>query len=332
MCGKACASESAAAMAVFVQQFEGVGEMHNGFAREMNGEMGGHVHEGFEMVGFPVVVEGVGGGEKKKGGLEKKGRGVSEGDGEVVVPVKKKRRVKIETGRGGGVLGASPVSEQSVLGLVSPSWVSSSRGRDGEVASGSSDASALSRRDAWLSRSPSPLSSVPSSPEPASGEEAASTSARTLPRASTDSRTLHTRPSSTERGNEKEDVEERGSPLPSVPSSPVLAGRKAAPSNPPPAPVSPSSPSAPTWDAGRLAIEAFDWSGTGSQWVAGRGWVSVYYDAGDEMDVTGNLFRGHLWDDAGADGLGGEVDGEVVGLGEGESEWEVMGVSKGGGE
>jgi len=60
----------------------------------------------------------------------------------------------------------------------------------------------------------------------------------------------------------------------------------------------------------------------GSQWVAGRGRVSVYYDAGDEMDGTGNLFRGHHWDDTGADELGDEVHGEVVGLGEGEGEGE----------
>jgi hypothetical protein len=56
MCAKACAADSAAAMASFVtESFPEVAGTHNEFAKEMNGEMEKHEHEGYAPVLFPVV-------------------------------------------------------------------------------------------------------------------------------------------------------------------------------------------------------------------------------------------------------------------------------------
>lgn len=58
MCAKACAPESAAAMAKFVtSSFPKIAKKHNTFARDMNEKIDINEHEGYEPVEFPVVAE-----------------------------------------------------------------------------------------------------------------------------------------------------------------------------------------------------------------------------------------------------------------------------------
>ncbi|XPT00664.1 hypothetical protein M3J09_009815 [Ascochyta lentis] len=58
MCSKACAAESAAAMATFVtESFPVVARRHNAFAGKMNAEIQSDMHEGYLPILFPIVRE-----------------------------------------------------------------------------------------------------------------------------------------------------------------------------------------------------------------------------------------------------------------------------------
>lgn len=58
MSAKACAPESAAAMASFVKSsFPNIAQKHNTFAREMNKEIDDNEHEGYEPTKFPIVTK-----------------------------------------------------------------------------------------------------------------------------------------------------------------------------------------------------------------------------------------------------------------------------------
>lgn len=48
------------------------------------------------------------------------------------------------------------------------------------------------------------------------------------------------------------------------------------------------------WEDGMQALEDFDWDSKGSQWLDGRGLVSVHYD---EVGKSTAVFKGNYWDD-----------------------------------
>ncbi|KAL1600217.1 hypothetical protein SLS59_005841 [Nothophoma quercina] len=55
------------------------------------------------------------------------------------------------------------------------------------------------------------------------------------------------------------------------------------------------------WQDGLNAIETFQWTDKGSCWKPGRGLLSLHHD--QKLEKPAGLFRGNYWDDAGADGL-----------------------------
>ncbi|KAH6639731.1 hypothetical protein C7974DRAFT_410685 [Boeremia exigua] len=90
MCSKACARESAAAMAKFVDTFPKIAAMHNAFAREMNAEIESDVHEGYQPVKFPIVRERVVDAEKEN----KKRKRIPAESAALSAPISKKAKAE----------------------------------------------------------------------------------------------------------------------------------------------------------------------------------------------------------------------------------------------